>query len=416
MSGNSNSIQVFEHETLRTDRGENRISPIILKALQSFYGEQGVPYFSLIHNGVRFNEYVGVIQIGTTTIEVLPKADKNEDKAYWQKMLIGMLQSVGAFDIYAPSSANLTLKNNSILDLYFELFLHELQFLVHIGLIKRYRRIESNQTSLKGSLNFPRHISRNVIHKERFFVKYSTYDKNHKLHQILFKALIVLRQINTNSTLNSIIGSLLLDFPEVDDIKINEPLFEKLHFDRKTEPYRKAIEIARLILLNYHPDLSRGRSHVLALMFDMNDLWEKFVYKSILKYKTSDDFVAEQQHRSFWKPEFGSKSSMKPDIVINKDKPGCVILDTKWKNLNKQNPSPEDLRQMFVYMKYFSAVKVALVYPGLETKIRSGLYFEQTTNKLGLEECCVISINVQRDIRKWQQNIALTILAWKNKA
>lgn len=31
-----------------------------------------------------------------------------------------------------------------------------------------------------------------------------------------------------------------------------------------------------MILLNVHPDISRGRDDMLALMFGMNDLWEHY--------------------------------------------------------------------------------------------------------------------------------------------
>ena len=124
-------------------------------------------------------------------------------------------------------------------------------------------------------------------------------------------------------------------------------------------------------MLNYHPDLSNGQNNVLALMFDMNLLWEQFVYVSLRKYKASNTTIAAQNTKNFWKPSSGNRSKMKPDIVLNKGKEDCVVLDTKWKNLNGYNPSPDDLRQMFVYMKYYGAKKVALIYPGTENKNQS---------------------------------------------
>src|SRR5690554_225022 len=113
MADSKNLIQVFEHQCLWDHKGEKRLSKDQLKAFQVFYGEKGVPYYKLIHNGIQFNEYVGVIKVGDLTVEVLPKADKNEDKILWHSLLINMLRTVGVFKIHAPSSSTLQLKTNS---------------------------------------------------------------------------------------------------------------------------------------------------------------------------------------------------------------------------------------------------------------------------------------------------------------
>jgi len=405
-------ITVFEHENLRSDRGDKRLLPNQLEALQLFYGE-GVPYYSLIHHGVKFNEYVGVIQIGDTVIEILPKADKNSDVGRWRNVLISMLHAVGIFNIHAPSSSDLQLQTNSILDLYFELFIRELEYLFRRGLVKKYRRVEGNTSALKGSIHFAKHINLNVTHQERFYVKHCTYDKQHDIHAILYKALKLLKNINTNTQLNSRIGALLLDFPDQQDIKTTEYTFERISLDRKTEPYKNALEIARLILLNYHPDVRKGNNNVLALMFDMNMLWEQFVYVSLRNFKSNDITIAAQQIKNFWKPNVGGSSKIKPDIVLNRNTSKCIVLDTKWKNLNGYNPSPEDLRQMFVYMKYYQAKRVALVYPGEESRNQSGKYYDHyalDANLLSNNECGVISIEVETDIKKWQKSIFETII------
>jgi len=405
-------ITVFEHETLRSDRGEKRLSQKQLGVLQTFYGEDGVPYYSLVHHGVKFNEYVGVIQIGKTIIEVLPKADKSGDENTWRNVLISMLRAVGVIDIHAPSSSDLQLRANSVLDLYFELFVKELEYLLHRGLVKKYRKTEGNLSILKGTIHFAKHINQNIVHQERFYVKHYTYDKQHDIHAILYKTLKLLKNIHTHTELNSRIGTLLLDFPELYDVKVTKTLFERISLDRKTEPYRKALEISRLLLLNYHPDVRKGDDNVLALMFDMNALWEQFVYVSIRKFKDKETTIAAQSIKNFWKPNTGHRSRIRPDIVLNKGTEKCVVLDTKWKNLNGYNPVHEDLRQMFVYMKYFGAKKVALVYPGIDCSYRTGKYYEYDTynpNELSENECGVISIGVDVNVKRWQMMISDSI-------
>jgi 5-methylcytosine-specific restriction enzyme subunit McrC len=415
MSANERLITVFEYETLRV--GEKLRTPQY-KALQTYYGEKGVPYFTLINNGVRFCQYVGVLQIGNLTIEILPKADKSNDESKWKQLLIGMLREVGAFKIHAPNNSDLKLQNNSILDLYLDLYLTEIEFLLHRGLVKRYRKTEGNTTTLKGSLQFGKNIQQNLVHQERFYVSYTTYDSQHSTHSILYKALRLVKQINTNNALQSRIGALLLNFPEMPDIKVSEATFEKISYNRKDEHYQKAIEIARLLLLNYHPDVATGRNNVLALLFDMNLLWEQFVCVSLKKEAQKNKLnytITQQIPKHFWQPNAGQISGMKPDIVIKINGENSVVLDTKWKNLNGNNPSPEDLRQMYVYHDYFDAKKVALVYPS-EEKIapKNGFYIDPISNKKTDKECSIILIATakSKSIKDWQKAIFEEIKDW----
>lgn len=401
-------ISVFEHQSIRLGERINGVTfdEPKLKALQEYFGKSGVPYFSLINKGISFNEYVGVIQVGGLVIEVLPKADKaDSDAEKWKRLLIGMLRAVGSFKIHAPSNSNLTTKSNSILDLYIELFINEVEYLLHTGLIKQYRKKESNATALKGSLQFSQQIQKNLIHKERFYVRHTTYDVEHKLHLILYRTICLLKQINTNANLNSRIGALFLHFPEMPSIKITELTFDRIVYNRKNNGYKKAIDIAKLLLLNYHPDVLKGRNDVLALMFDMNKLWEKFVFVSLLKDKKNSKTITGQTTKLFWKPENGYRSRMQPDIVINKDKEDCIVLDTKWKNLNGYNPSPDNLRQMYVYSEYYNAKKVALVYPGSSSQTRPGHFLDPSTCKITDKECSIITITVDFSIQSWQAAI-----------
>ncbi|HTE29011.1 MAG TPA: hypothetical protein VK666_01465, partial [Chryseolinea sp.] len=403
---NNLCLTVFEHQAVRVGQYVN--SSVFehkhLEALQKFHG-LGVPYFSLIHNGIKFNEFVGVLQVGQLTIEVLPKADRGTDKEKWRKVLLGILMVAGVIDVHSPSSSLLKLKTNSILDFYIELFVLEMEYLLHQGLVKRYRKTESNLTTLKGCIQFSKHIRTNVVHREKFYVKHTIYDHNHLLNMILHKTIKLVSRVNTNVALKSRIGSLLLSFPSLGDWRVNEEQFGRIIFDRKTEQYRKAVGIAKLLLLNFHPDVVKGKEHVLAIMFDMNVLWERFVYRSLQKFNNGTTTIESKFTKDFWKPESGLNVRLIPDIVINRGKVNCMVLDTKWKNLDSLKPSSEDLRQMYTYSNYYQARRTALIYPGTIERISHGLFYD-SSGVLKDQSCGVIALPVEQNIRQWQKNIA----------
>src|SRR5690606_15457083 len=197
-------------------------------------------------------------------------------------------------------------------------------------------------------------------------------------------------------------------FPEMPNQKITKSDFDKLVFNRKTVSYKKAIEIARLILLHYHPDLSKGRDDVLALMLDMNALWEEFVLVSLKKSKEFK--VRGQASKYFWKPEGGKRRSIKPDITVS-TKNDSYVLDTKWK-LIALKPSIEDIRQMYAYHHYFEAKKVALLYPGDAHYVTGKFVDVKSQNRLSDIECGLLFTQYSGSVKDWQKRIGEEIKHW----
>lgn len=365
-------IRVFEYEklTINVDNKGRYLTKHQLGKLYQFNDNNKNIYFTGIRNGVKFNQYVGVIQIGSLTIEILPKADNNkyseeEDYSNWRSALLKMLGYCKKIKLGSVSEANLQRRNHSILDLYFEIFLDEVDFLIRNGLVKKYSRTSGNVKALKGSLNFAKQIQNNLIHQERFYTNHQVYNQDHLINQILFKALLVLKQISSNSSFVDRIERLKMNFPEVKLINVKASHFDQIVINRKTAKYAKAIQIAKMIILKYSPDIKSGQENMMALLFDMNKLWEEYIYRMLLRSKTDDLNISFQNKKYFWE-----KRKIKPDLVIEKkqslgQEKITYVVDTKWKILSVNNPQPsdDDLKQMYAYNMYWGAKRSMLLYP-----------------------------------------------------
>lgn len=357
-------IQVFEYEFLPV--GKKGFGTSHWEALGKYNEEHGGAFFTLTHNGIKFQQYVGVIQAGNLTIEILPKigrdTDLKENKADWQHVLIEMLRECNWMKVHSHEKASLQFRYNSILEAYLELFVAECEDIVRQGLIKKYRTEHANCNSLKGKLLFSQNIRKNLVHQERFFTSHQVYDRNNILNQILYKALQVIPLISQSPLLRDRVFSILLSFPELEDIIIRPEIFDNLVFDRKTAPYREAIEIAAMLLLNFRPDISSGHNNVLAILFDMNDLWEEYIFRQLYRHCFRGWSITAQKEKYFWKQTDGNRRKIiKPDIVImaNGKK---IIIDTKWKLPEDNIPSDSDLKQMYVYNQYWDGTSI-LLYP-----------------------------------------------------
>lgn len=447
-SGVKNIIRVAEFEKLYYDDAapfQQKHWEALCRYQEQQYkrGESGIEYFRILNKGIQFTNYVGVIQAGNLTIEVLPKTDRHRttaanrpvaelkqdegrERQNWHTALLQMLKECRLLQVNHVDYANLNLKSNSILEIYLELFLSLTEKLLHEGLIKKYRKQEGNRLAMKGQLLFAQNISRNLVHKERFYVKHTEYNRTNIYNQLLYKTLRLISATNDNSFLADKVNRLLLDFPEMPDCSVRIDTFDKLLFDRKTERYREALLISKMLLLNYRPDITGGRENIIAILFDMNKLWEEFIFRQIVKARGGKFNISRQNRQDFWyNQSTGGYKKVIPDIVVEKDN-RRIVLDTKWKIITNDKPGDDDLKQMFVYNLFWSANESILIYPGYAREVKgSYLHFNPSEavklNKGSLfcNHCSMLFLNLLNNDGTLNKQIGLDlieILANKLKA
>src|SRR5699024_1489747 len=157
--------------------------------------------------------------------------------------------------------------------------------------------------------------------------------------------------------------------------------------------YAKALEIARLIILNYAPNISSGSERMLALLFDMNSLWEEYILVQLKKDCFQTPYsVTGQQSKGFWE-----SSTLRPDILIKQNGSTQIILDTKWKQISGNRPSAEDLRQMYVYNDYWDTKFAVLLYPGAKDVELFHREFKFSNHACGILKINVLDANGNLD-------------------
>lgn len=390
------SINVFEHGRLLI--GEQGFKQNHWDAFVKLNTVHNNEYFDVLHNGLRFKQYVGVIQVDGLLVSIHPKADKDDSNDKWKDVLLQMLKACGKIKAQTAGNANLKKQHINLLEIYFEYFLKELDQLIHSGLVKKYRKETSNVKALKGKLDFAGNIRQNLIHKERFYTTHQIYDANHKLHQVLSHALEIVGQFTRATRLNDKCRRTQLAFPEVDSIKPSLQLLESIKINRMTAPYERALELAKLIILNYSPDINHGQQKMIALLFDMNVLWEEYVLKSLKKYSINhpeeDWHITDQEPKTFYSPH----RRIRPDIVLRKGV-NTIIIDTKWKRPTNKVASIEDLRQMYVYARFWNTNKVVLLYPGDHFDSGYKPYPNQNDHEVEFHQCKIAMVNVLSNSR-----------------
>lgn len=347
-------LVAYEYQRVRVSSDQQR-------QLLQLQARHQASWYTAGHQSIQLSSYVGIVQLPGLTLEILPKADDPgrtaDTTVRWRQVLLQMLQQVYELPVAVPSAAQLANAPHAMLDLFIAAFVKAAEALLQQGLVKRYRTTEGNRTALKGQLLFAQQLRVNLVHGERFYTRSQVYDVFHPLNSLLRMALVVAANVAHGTALAARTRTLLLYWPELPAVAV-PPGMPVL--GRKTGPYRSAIELALLLLKQHSPDLRGGSTEAIALLFDMNRLFEVYVAKTLRKAAGKQAQVKEQKKRAFW-----GSVKIRPDIVVSIGDRNFV-LDTKWKVPKNNRPAAADLQQLYAYCHLWNAQQGLLLYPNAD--------------------------------------------------
>ena len=387
-------LKEFEYLQYKDNTKDNFIKKETFDSLEKFVleNEKTAQYLKITtKNGfgkvLQAQNYVGVIQTKDgTTIEILPKI-KNATTEKSKDILIKMLKTLKNSPFKNLSVANLKSSKIPLFEIFISMFLEELTVLVRNGIKSDYISKEENLKFLKGKLKISEQIKYNTIHKERFFVQYEEFISNRVENRLIKTTLQYLYNKSKLNKNQQRIREFLFVFDEIEISHNIKTDFSKIKLNRQMKDYEQVLLWCKTFLFENSFSPYKGNDIAFALLFDMNLLFESFVYSYLKKSSNFQDIKSQDRtHHLAYENGIG-KFRLKPDIVING---GKIIADTKWKILSEDKAYngvlQDDMYQLYAYgTKYDNCEKIYLIYPFDELIIKNSYnYFKNKELKLDI--------------------------------
>ena len=336
-------------------------------------------------DAVTFSSYCGLIQAGGDSVEILPKIYRDGASTEQHRtLLIEMLSLCYDLDMHLGSAADVALQSQNLLHVFVAAFCRELTKQLRGGLIRTYVQHAENLAVLKGRINWHQQIRENVTHRERVFCEFDELSHDNAYNQVIKHTLLVLKSlVRGHETLAERVHSLWLYFDGVEDVAFRGTDVRKLTRNRLVSRYEVVLRWCEWFLNRVSPDVYSGKQSVFSMLFDMNDLFQTYVYRLARRAAAtlpdpSSIVVRSETPQRYLMRRTGSGRShflMKPDITVSDGRSGklLLIIDTKWKRLDPMSKwgfwgiGQDDVYQMLAYGSGYGCGRLVLLYPDHET-------------------------------------------------
>ena len=364
----------------------------VFEQLDRINQQAGKEILTLGRKGVRANEMVGLLRIDQITFQILPKIDQGEGGAGKPdeqapaavNNLLFLLSYAYDLKFYQPDLARLASRQANWYEFLTYLFASDLHRQIQSGFAQSYIRREEALPVIRGRWDLNRQIGQHAFVRDRFDVSYDEFSPDILLNQVFRFVVEWLCRVTTDSRNLSLLTDLSAWLSPVTSLtEVSTAVLDQVHFNRLTERFQPAFQLARLFLSQQTLSLQSGRTNTFAFLLDMNRLFERFVVRFVERHR--DEIFPERwkdiqilQQAKGAKVYLGKRmrsgtstpiALLKPDILFFHSgfSQPILLMDTKYKRLEpdlvRKGVAESDLYQMLAYVTRFECDQTILLYP-----------------------------------------------------
>ena len=323
--------------------------------------------------GLKAGQVVGVLAIPGRSVEILPKIEGKDDAV--RKALIHMLTV--AHDLprgrrRARGAGHATTRPSGT---RIQLFAERLLAAVRRSLPHRYVAQEDDLRLLRGKLLATRQITHLAARPDRLACRFDELSEDTPLNRLLKAAVARLRRVVRTEANARLLAELAARFEAVGDSP--HPLRKPVRLDRTNAAFHALHTLARLFFAGEWQSTASGGALGFALLFPMNDLFERFVGKSLRRALAPRSVRLQPgDHHALIGANGRPLFALRSDATIEAPE-GPIVLDTKWKRLapgeetlgietlsvETLGVAQSDVYQMLAYARAYGVARLILLYP-----------------------------------------------------
>ena len=364
--------QIKEYSEIK----ENELESCNLDKLQAYLKCRNLDSaLKVTRHGIKTKSWVGVIKYKNLHLEILPKlisADANNDgeiseaeRSIILKNLIYMLSYTKNLDIKTNDNAKLATEKNPFIEILIREFATSLFESLKRFTPKKYVREEENLNYLKGKIKFSENIRYNCTNQAKFYCEYDEFSENNLLNQLFLFVSTCLYNISNNSYNKKTLKFIINYYSNISFVRFDKFKVRKIKLTRNQKLFKKPFKLAKMFVEQTSVDLSKNKFENITLVWDMNKLFEEFIFE-LIKRKIPECKAIAQKPKRLLKRENVTRRDTRIDILIQNPQ---VIIDTKYKKFtNFDDISSADIYQVTTYCLLHNYKRAILLYPQYDKK------------------------------------------------